>query len=391
MPEKRILLTDIAQEVWVDEFRLSAADGLSLSGSSDWSVAKRTLRGGLSDGVDLVEINNGALSVSVLPTRGMGLWRGEYRGIALGWSSPVAQPVHPKFVNLSERGGLGWLHGFSEWLCRCGLAWNGPPGDDDGTPLTLHGRIANRPAHRVEVSVSSEGPGSLSVMGEVDETSLFGPCLRLTSTVTTEAGSNWLRIHDRVTNLAGRTGELQLLYHLNQGEPLLNEGARVIAPVEELAPRDARAAEGIDSWDRYAGPTAGYTEQVYFARLAASDRGRTLVLLRNAVGDAGLSVRFRREQLPCFSVWKNTQSRADGYCTGLEPATNYPNLKPFERQHGRVVSLAPGGSWEAELEIAVHASADEVRQVEREIETLQRETQPQIHATPQPRLSPVGR
>ena len=43
-------------------------------------------------------------------------------------------PVHPKFVDLSVRGGLGWLTGFDEWLCRCGLAWNGPPGDDDGLP-----------------------------------------------------------------------------------------------------------------------------------------------------------------------------------------------------------------------------------------------------------------
>ena len=31
-------------------------------------------------GVDLIEVHNGALSFSVLPTRGMGLWRGEYRG-----------------------------------------------------------------------------------------------------------------------------------------------------------------------------------------------------------------------------------------------------------------------------------------------------------------------
>ena len=46
--------------------------------------------------------------------------------------------MHPAFVNLESRGQLGWLDGFNEWLCRCGLAFNGPPGaDEDGTPITL--------------------------------------------------------------------------------------------------------------------------------------------------------------------------------------------------------------------------------------------------------------
>ena len=122
----------------------------------DWSIQKRTLRGGLRDGVDLIEVHNGALSYSIIPTRGMGLWRGEYRGNFLGWRAPVLGPVHPKYVNLNDRGGLGWLAGFDELLCRCGLSSLGPPGIDEGatspveSQLTLHGRIANTPAHTVE-------------------------------------------------------------------------------------------------------------------------------------------------------------------------------------------------------------------------------------------------
>src|SRR6185369_7830818 len=125
-------------------------------------VRKRTLRGGLRDGIDLIEVHNGALAFTVLPTRGMGLWRGDYHGLSLGWRSPVEGPVHPKYVNLADRGGLGWLAGFDELLCRCGLASNGPPGkDDNGTPLTLHGRIANLPAQAVEVRVSLDPPYEL--------------------------------------------------------------------------------------------------------------------------------------------------------------------------------------------------------------------------------------
>src|SRR6185295_12366181 len=143
---------------------------------------------------DLVEVDNGALSFALLPTRGMGLWQGYYHGMFLGWKSPVQGPVHPKFVNVCERGGIGWLTGFDEWLCRCGLAWNGPPGEDVHTDragntaretLTLHGRIANQPAHYVEVRVSLDPPYELSVMGQVEEAGLFHTHLHLTSTYTT--------------------------------------------------------------------------------------------------------------------------------------------------------------------------------------------------------------
>ena len=122
-------LTDVANDVWLDSFSVGN-DALRLTTPHDWSIRKRTLRGGLRDGIDLVEVHNGALSYSVLPTRGMGLWRGEYRGNYLGWRSPVQGPVHPHFVDLGGRDGLGWLTGFDEWLCRCGLASNGPPGED---------------------------------------------------------------------------------------------------------------------------------------------------------------------------------------------------------------------------------------------------------------------
>ena len=156
MPTRSIVLTDAAEGVWSETFELRESAGLRLAGGSDWSVRKRTLRGGVSEGVDVVDLHNGALSVSILPTRGMGLWRGSYRGIPIGWNSPVKQPVNPCYVNQTDRNGLGWLTGFNELLCRCGLSSNGAPGLDvivDNTgqkteaPLTLHGKIANIPAH----------------------------------------------------------------------------------------------------------------------------------------------------------------------------------------------------------------------------------------------------
>ncbi len=110
-------LTDLASDLYLDTFTLGS-DTLPVASPRPWSIRKRTLRGGLRDGVDLIEVDNGDLSFSILPTRGMGLWRGRYRGLPLGWRAPLRGPVHPKFVEAADKGGIGWLQGFDEWLCR---------------------------------------------------------------------------------------------------------------------------------------------------------------------------------------------------------------------------------------------------------------------------------
>jgi hypothetical protein len=43
---------------------------------------------------------------------------------------------------------------------------------------------------------------------------------------------------------------------------------------------------------------------------------------RHHRAERGVALRFNRQDLPCFTVWKNTGALEDGYVTGLEPATN---------------------------------------------------------------------
>ncbi len=100
-------------------------------------------------------------------------------------------------------------------------------------------------------------------------------------------------------------------------------------------------------------------------------------------------MRFNKQQLPCFTQWKNTSAEADGYVTGLEPATNYPNLKTFERKNGRVIVLEPGQTYTTRMEIHVHNTADQVAQVEEEIKAIQGSQPRRIHQTPQARFTPL--
>jgi hypothetical protein len=318
----------------------------------------------------------------------MGIWRAQYKDLRLGWDSPVQRPVHPQFVDQSARNGLGWLDGFNELLCRCGLSFVGPPGKDDGARngveahLTLHGRVANIPAHAVSIDVDPSGHGTLSVTGVVDETTFFGPPLRMTSTLSTRAGSNGFTVADEITNVGGHEAEIELLYHTNFGPPFLEEGASLHCPARTIVPRNARAAEGIDAFHKYQGPTPGYEEQVYFFDLIPDAQNETLALLRTASGESGVSLHFDRDQLPCFSVWKCTQAIADGYVTGLEPGTNFPNFRAFEREQGRIVRLAPGETYNARLRVEAHDTARSVSALQERIAALQIRSAPVVHRRP---------
>ncbi len=347
-------------------------------------ILHRRLEGGLSDGVDVVRIQCGELVVELLPTRGMGIGRAWIGGEPIGWQSPVPGPVHPKFVCLADPSGLGWLDGFDEWLVRCGLENNGAPEFDGQGRLKypLHGRIANRPAQRVQLEADSD-TGKISVTGVVEETRFLFRKLRMTSTVTLQAGELAVQVHDEVQNRSAVATEMQMLYHINFGPPLLGPGSRFVAPVRQVVPRDARAVEGMTTWNRYAEAEAGFTEQVYFMELLSDTEENTLALLRNAAQDRGVSLRINRQQLPWFTLWKNTASHADGYVTGLEPGTNFPNPRSFEGSRGRVVALAPEATATFDLRMEFHRDTDSVRQVEQAISEIRGPQQPEVWDQPQ--------
>jgi len=374
-------LTDATTGAHVDELTISPSD--VEGGAEGYGITKKTLRGGLSEGVDLVHVDNGNLNFTVLPTRGMGLWKAWLGGEEIGWQSPVRGPVHPAFVPLMEPGGLGWLDGFDELLVRCGLESNGAPDFDENGKLVypLHGRIANRPAHQVEVSVDGDS-GEIALTGVVEETRFHFSKLRLTSTVTTRAGEAALRIRDVVENFSGSPAEIQMLYHTNFGQPLLAPGSAFVAPVKTVVPRNERAAEGMETWNTYAPEVAGYAEQVYFLDLLADEDGKTRTLLKNAAGTRGVSILQDKSQLPCYTLWKNTTASADGYVTGLEPGTNFPNPRTFEGQQGRVVRLAAGAATAFDLVLEFHKDAEEVKQAENAIAALQGDTDPEIGDEP---------
>ncbi len=386
-----VVITDTASNKRTDSWRIGPEDlGVSLPKNlPGWSVEKTTLHGGKQEGCEIVTIDNGKMRIVVVPTRGMsvlsvvkypGKNEPKNAGMFLGWDSPVKEVVHPQFVNLESRGGLGWLEGFNEWMVRCGLESAGHPGKDEFVNnvgdkvemnLTLHGKIGNIPASKVTVTVDLAAPYRIRLQGIVHERMFYGPKLELITEISTLPGSTTLRISDRLVNHGAGDQEFQMIYHTNFGRPLLEKGARAVVAADKIEPMNAHAAKSIATFSLYDPPTTGFTEQVYLVHPKSDSSGNSHALLKNAAGDRGVSVSWRTSQLPYFTLWKNTAAEGDGYVTGLEPGTGFPFNRNIERKFGRVPKLAPGESRTFELEYNLHEDANAVEVVEATINKLQ--------------------
>ena len=375
----RFVLTDSATNRHSPSFRVTSGD-LGISGPK-WSVTSETLHGGKQEGVELITIDNGAMTIRVIPTRGMGILDVQAGDVRLGWDSPVKEVVHPKHVRLESRGGLGWLDGFNEWMVRCGLEYAGHPGKDQFTTntgataemdLSLHGKIGNIPASRVEVIIDKAPPHRLRVRGVVHERLFFGPKLELVAEVSTEPGAATFQLSDAVTNRGAADQEFEIIYHGNYGRPILEEGAKVIVPVRRVAPMNDHASAGVRNYATYRGPTQGWVEEVYLVEPYSDQGGKTSVVLHNASGTVGTSVSWATKELPYLTIWKNTAPEADGYVTGLEPGTCYPFNRRVERKYGRLPTLGPGQTRTFTLDYAILQGKEAVGAATQRVTDIQR-------------------
>jgi len=340
------------------------------------SVTFRRLHGGSQEGVDVIDVDNGVLRFTVIPTRGMSIHRVTSGELILGWSSPVQQIVHPRHIDLQDQHGLGWLAGFNEWLVRCGVAFAGHPGEDKGQLLTLHGRIGNIPASEVEVIIEQAPPHRIRIRGLVEEKMFKLGAFELWTEISVAPFESTLRIDDELINGSAYTQEYQLIYHTNFGRPLLEQGARFEAPIDTLVP--FYSGQDLDNHAVYCGPTPHFGEEAYCATMRADAEGSTTTMLRNAAGSLGVAMRYQTDTLPFFTLWKNTDTEADGYVTGLEPCTSFPYNRSVERRFGRVPSLEGGGRRRFRLEVTPLHSANAVNDTRAVIERLRGDRAPTI-------------
>ena len=289
------------------------------------------------------------LAFTVHVDRGLDIGEASFRGVNLTWRSPVGA---------ARSGTGGWLRRFpGGLLTTCGLDNVGPPEGE----RTLHGRHSGTPARLLRLESFWEGASYVTeILGEVRDYALFGPNLALRRRIRTRHDRAELTVRDRVTNEGYEPQPLMLLYHCNFGYPLLDEGSTLESP-GALSPRDGAAEAGLSYALKLHGPEAGYAEQVFHAdarlhNLGAED-GVCTVRLHNAALGVGVGLRFAASELPHFTLWK--QFGEGAYVLGLEPGTCGVLGYARERELGRVVTLAPGASYETGLTFTFEAATFE--------------------------------
>jgi len=378
--EQSKVLIDTEGNLATANWKTSSAEW---GGKTQWSVQLRTLHGGRQEGVQVIDVDNGAMTFTIVPTRGFEVWKAQAGKLRLGWDSPVGEIIHPSYIRLTDNGGQGWVAGFGGLMVRGGLASFGSPVQDGAQQLTLHGHVDYLPARYVSVRYEAAPVPRLVFRGVVNDTQTFGPQLRLTSEISTIIGKPEMVFDDQVTNLSDATQEMQLLYHTNFGAPLLGAGAQFVAPIKQVAPMNkASAKDGLKGWNRYSGPHAsGYAAQVFNMRLQADASGQTKAMLKSPDGSNGVLMSFDTKGLPYMSLWKNEITAKAGYVTGLEPGTGFPNPRPVERAAGRVPKLKGGESYRVHLAIAALTGKADVDRTEAEIQALTT-AKPIISTTP---------
>ncbi|WP_194208024.1 aldose 1-epimerase family protein [Superficieibacter sp. 1612_C1] len=359
-----------------------SSDKLNIK-DSHFSIEQKVLHGGKQEGSKVLIINSkDGLTITLSPTRGMNLLHVEGFGVRMGWDSPVKEVVNPAFINLESRNGLGWLEGFNEMVVRCGYEWTGHPVTADGQIYTLHGKVGNTPASQVEVEVSDTAPYEIRVRGLVKESTFKKADLQTMTELRYVPGSNSFSLHDVLTNHADYPHDYQIIYHSNFGKPILEEGARFLAPMESISPFNDYAKGGLKEWQTYLGPTKGFDEMVFNIKPLSDTNHRTLAAVVNKAGDKGASIQFDTRQLPVLTLWKNTDTEKQGYVTGIEPGTSYAYPVTIEREQKRVKQLQPGESTQFDLTYTLLHSSSQVSETEKAIKAIQGQTTLKTDETP---------
>ncbi len=322
---------------------------------------------GKEKGVIAVDFRCGnGFNFTVLPDRGMDISYAEYQGKALGWISPTKQ-VAPYYF---EPEGMGWLRSFfGGLLTTCGLTYAGAAGEDPEAEclvscvpcketnkcyLGLHGRISNIPAEGVVCGGRWDGEDYLIwAEGHMRESIVFGECLEMERRIWSYIGERRLFIRDIIRNIGFIPSPLMLLYHINIGFPLVDEGSYLLGAVKNVIPRDEEAQKGLEEYNHFSPPIPGFKEQVFYLELQEDDKGMVTVGIANKglMEGMGFYVTYNKTSLPFFTEWKMMGEGV--YVVGLEPGNCHVQGRAKEREMGTLEILKPGEEKVVELEMGV--------------------------------------
>jgi hypothetical protein len=311
---------------------------------------------GAGRGTRIAWINTGTgLRFKVVIDRGMDIADAFFNQHSLAWLSHAGITSPQPFSD----GGIDWIRTFGGGLLTtCGLSHVGGPEKDSFGDRGLHGLISNTAAE-IESIIQPDpfsGKLTMSITGTMRETKVFGPCLELRRTISATLGEATIRIHDEIRNRANTPAPHMILYHINFGWPLVDEGTDILWKGSWKSPLGEKAAifkEG-NNFRKCVAPLEnhrGTGEEVGFITPDTDASGNASCGLYNSKLGIALALRFNKKQLPWLINWQHWGPGE--YVTALEPATHPPIGQAKAREQNSLLHIAPGESISYDLELEV--------------------------------------
>ena len=277
-------------------------------------IASFTYNDGPARGVKAYRAKNGqGLTVTVAADRGLDIPYASYKGVSVGFSSVTGMRSPALY---QEDGALGFLKQFyAGLLTTCGITYAGAACEDEGQKLGLHGPFNNTPAQGVCAEAFYDGDEKkLRFAGSVRESSVFGANMLLKREMVVETERSVINFHDVVENQGFSDQPVMMVYHINFGYPLLDDGAQIYANSKTVVPRDDIAAANFDKYNLIEAPGVGRPEECFFH---TEPDGEAFAMLHNPKLGMAAIVRYDAKVLPLLCEWKCMH--AGDYALGLEP------------------------------------------------------------------------
>lgn len=351
-------LNELKQSNWKDKI----SNPMQLGG-----IETSVLDNGLGKGVRIAWINTGTgLRYKVVLDRGMDIADAFFNAHSLAWISHAGVTSPQPFSNK----GIDWLRTFGGGLLTtCGLSHVGGPESDEFGNRGLHGNASNIPAEITSIIQPDplNGNMEMSIIGIIRETTCFGPSLEMKRTISGNLGEPVIKVRDEVTNLGNTPAPHMLLYHLNCGWPLIDEGTEIVWEGKwnsmDNDPNN-RIFNPNNNFKKCPAPMdahAGFGEDVAFIDPQADENGKSTCGFVNQKLGIGLSLTFNKNQLPWLINWQHWGKGE--YVTALEPATNPPIGQSGARKNGTLILLEPKEKRIYDLEIRIISSKEGIEKL----------------------------
>lgn len=283
------------------------------------SVRRLTISDGVAQDLKIIDCDNGKMRFILNESKALDIMQLYHEGQNVSYVSQNGfKKGGEKFASRFE-GGM---------LYTCGID---SYGDREG--FEKHGSFHLQPAEVIRAECDENG---IVIEAYIYTTSISKINLKMHRKITCAIGSETLTVEDTLINQG--YGELNycLLYHVNVGYPLLDEGAKIVGDVKEAVPRTELAKERIKDREVMGAPIPFDDETCYFLKMAKPE-----IAVENKKLGKKFTLSYSGETLPCFVQWKDLCSGC--YVTGLEPCTSvldegfeYKKIKAGEKVHFRL-------------------------------------------------------